>query len=257
MQLTKETFLAFSCPHCPLIDTEARDWLLGQIADRKPDWLIHLGDGHEADSASKFRSEYDWELEDEFASHNELLSALRGAHPPARRVFLPGNHDDNRLAINRIDKRLRGLCDYRKHEPELAHWLQPAEYVYDKDRGVFRLGQVTFAHGYETHATSDAYHSILLGIPFGLYVGGHTHRPAPVLQVQKTAAVPLPYWYSNAGTIREIQNIPWMNRNRRHGWGQALVHGEAQTWRYQNVSMPTSPCWEAETVVFRMFGDIK
>ena len=64
------TWIAFSCPHVPLQCDAAIDWMLGQISDLSPDVIIHLGDGHEADSASRWPSEYDWSLEDEFVGHN-------------------------------------------------------------------------------------------------------------------------------------------------------------------------------------------
>jgi predicted phosphodiesterase len=243
------TFLAFSCPHCPLEDKEAVDWLVQEIAGRKPSVVVHLGDGHEADSASRWPSEYDWPLSEEFKAHNEFLRRVREAQPSARRVFLPGNHDANLQAINRIDKKLRDLCDYRIHEDELKHWEQPCDYVYDRHRGVFRLGQVTFGHGYEAAANADEVQSITLGSPYGLWVGGHTHRPLPVTQARKTQQIPLPYWYANAGTLRDIWDVDYMTRKRRHLWGQAIVVGDVVVTKSPRMSRQ----WDAETVVRTMF----
>lgn len=243
------SFLAFSCPHCPLEDKEAIDWLIGEIGERKPNVIVHLGDGHEADSASRWPSEYSWTLAEEFKSHDDLLGRIRGAHPGARRVFLPGNHDANIQAIGRIDKKLRDLCDYRDREPELKHWEQPAEYIYDRYKGVFRLGQVTFAHGYESGVGADEIQSITLGVPYGLYVGGHTHKPLPVTQAKRTSAIPLPFWFANAGTMRDIWDVPYMERKRRHQWGQATVIGEVAITKSPRMTRQ----WNAETVVYRMF----
>lgn len=243
------TFLAFSCPHCPLEDKDAIGWLCEEIAARQPAVIVHLGDGHEADSASRWPSEYDWPLSEEFKAHNELLRRIREAHPGARRVFLPGNHDANLLAINRIDKKIRSLCDYRDHEPELQHWEQPCTYVYDRYRGVFRLGQVTFGHGYEAAANADEVQSITLGVPFGLWVGGHTHRPLAVTQARRTAQIPLPYWYANAGTLRDLWEVPYMDRKRRHMWGQGIVVGETAITKSPRMSRN----WNAETVIRNMF----
>jgi len=249
------SWLYFACPHCPLEDKEFYEWLLFHIGSRKPDVIIHGGDGHEADSASRWPSEYDWDLKHEFNSHNEYLKGIRKASPKSRRIFLPGNHDDNMLTLNRIDRKLRSLCDYREHEPELEYWEQPCTYTYSRDKGVFRLGQVTFAHGYEAGVSADEIQSITLGIPYGLYVGGHTHRPREVSQAMRTRAVPLPYWYANAGCARNIKDVPYMERKRRFNWGQGIVVGESANWRYEQSFMPQSPQWKAETVIFRMYDE--
>lgn len=248
------SFVAFSCPHCPLQDGGAVAWMLDRIGSLRPDVVVHLGDGHEADSASRWPSEYDWTLADEFAAHEALLKAIRKAAPRARRVFLPGNHDDNLLSINRIDKRLRGLCDYRakSNSPELhEYWEQPVEYVYDRRRGVFRIGQVSFCHGFESGANGDEYHAILLGQPYGLHVTGHTHRPTPVVvQAMRTRGIPLPYWYANPGCLRDLKP-PYMKRRRSHGWGQGIVVGAASVTKSPRLSRQ----WEAVVEVYRMADD--
>ena len=254
-------WLAFGCPHCPLEDPAAIDFVDEKIVEFRPDVLVHLGDGHEMDSASKWRNEYTWGLATEFKAHIELLRGrrelARRVNPNARCIFLPGNHDANLLTVDRIDKRYRGLLDYRYWEgSELRHWEQPAEYLYDPDRGVFRLGQVTFAHGYECNQSSDETQGFTLGVPHGLFVSAHTHRPAEVTQAAKTRLIPLPYWYANAGTIREIVDTPiYMYRKRRHLWGQAVVMGDCYVPK-DDEPLPQERQWDAETIVFRMFNDI-
>ena len=247
-------WLFFSCLHYPLVDTAAEAWLLDTVADYRPDVIVHGGDGHEADSASRWPSEYTWDLEDEFVQHNEFLRKVREAYAPARRVFLPGNHEANILGLNRINSKLRSLCDYRKLEPELDHWEQPAVYEYSR-RGIFRLGQVTFFHGYEAGVSADEMQGYNLGLPYGLTVSGHTHRPLAVTQALRTKGVPLPYWYANAGCLRDMVDVPYMERKRRHLWGHGLVIGEAAGWRYEQSLMPTSPLWSAETRILRMFNE--
>ncbi len=249
--MNSTSFLAFSCPHCPLEDANAIKWLLGKIEAEKPAVVIHLGDGHEADSASRWPSEYDWELADEFKAHNDLLASIRKVAPKARKVFLPGNHDANLSEWNRIDKKLRGLCDYHKQEPELEHWEQPCKYEYDRRSGCFRLGQVTFSHGYEANQSGDEFQSILLGVPFGLFIGGHTHRPTPgIMRASKTAAVPLPFWYANPGCMRDLKP-QYMKRKRSHQWGQGVVIGEAM----ETKSPRMSRMWDARVETFRLSGD--
>lgn len=248
-------FLAFSCPHVPFEDAAAIAWLHSKIQEHKPDLLVHLGDGHEADAASKWENEHDtpFTLKDEFDHHNELLKSLRKSAPAnCRRVFLPGNHDDNIMAAGRIDKRIRDLCDYRLHESEFrdGNWKIPCEYVYDRKRGTFRIGQVTFSHGFEAGNSSDEMQSILLGVPFGLLVSGHTHRVQHVQRAYKTKQVPLPYWYANPGCMRDMKP-EYVKRKRTHQWGQAIVVGEASDLKSPRVSKE----WSAHVEVFRMSDD--
>jgi len=242
-------FLAFGCPHVPLADDSAIAWLLKRIREYKPQVILHLGDGHEACSASRWPHEYEWTLTDEFTAHNKLLENIRKAAPKARRVFCWGNHDANLLAINRIDRQLRNLCDPRAHEPELRGW-QHIPYIYCRKRGVFRLGQVTFGHGYEHGVSADEFHSYLLGVPYGLYVGAHTHRPVEVTQAMRTKAVPLPYWYCNVGCLRDLKP-PYVERQRTYAWGHALVVGEAQPTKSPRMTR----CWDAHLEVYQMYND--
>lgn len=254
----REKFIAFGCLHCPLVDEEAVDWLKETIVEEQPDVVVCLGDAHEADSASRWPSEYEWSLADEFESVNRTLESVREVCPGARHIFLPGNHDDNLLAINRINKKLRGLCDYRR-QPELLPelfpanelWEQPADYVMDRERGCFRLGQVTFTHGYITAAGSDMKQAIMFAEPNGLLVSAHTHRPAAVEQATYSSKIDLPYWSANTGTLRDIWEVEYMRRKDRTKWGQGLVVGE--------VAITKGPrsgrTWDAETRIFRGYYD--
>lgn len=249
----KKSFLAFSCPHVPLHDRTAQKWLLKQIADRQPDVVVHLGDGMEMDSASRWPSEASWSIEDEFNGFNDYLRSIREVAGDAELVFIEGNHESNALTVNRIDKRLRGALDYRKEKnvPELQHWNANTRYVYDRRRGVYRLGPVAFAHGFEHAANCGRDQAVLLGDPYGLLITGHTHRPTSVSQVWLTPQIPIPYWHANAGTLRDMDSASYMERKRRHRWGQAIVHGETLITKSPRMSK----CWDAETLVFRMFGE--
>lgn len=251
MSTDRVSFLAFSCPHCPLHDRDTIAKLIGRIEEIQPDVIVHLGDGHEADGASKFDSEYDFDLLDEFEAHNDFLAQIRKVSRKSRKVFLPGNHDANLQEWNRIDKRLRTLCDYRDHEPELEHWEQPCQYIYDKRRGVFRLGPVSFGHGYEHGQNGDEFQALLLGVPFGLHVTGHTHRPTPMVQrCYRTKAVPLPYWFANPGCLREMKP-KYMERKRSHQWGHGFVTGETPMLKSPRMSR----MWEARVEIFKMADD--
>ena len=115
-------WLAFSCAHAPLQDEEAVQSLIETIVDYKPDLIIDLGDTHEADSASRWPSEYIWSLEEEYESTDNLRRQIRLAaalsKTPTKMVWLPGNHDRNLIAIARIDKKIRSLVHWKNWEQE-------------------------------------------------------------------------------------------------------------------------------------------
>ena len=247
------SFLAFSCVHTPFQDNEAIEWLVGQISKRKPDVIVHLGDGHDAAAASRFNDETLHTLLDEFDQHNEILAMIRKASPKSRRIFLPGNHDWNITAPARLDKRIRDICDYRRHEPELEHWDHKVKYVYDRINGCFRLGQVVFAHGYEAGTNAGEFESIYFANEYGLYVHGHTHRPTPegnAIRAERTKNRPLRYWYANAGCMRDLKPN-YMTKKRTENWGQAIVVGNAKLTK----SPRHKRCWDAETIWFRSYED--
>jgi len=251
-------WLAFGCKHAPLTDADAMAWAIERIRELQPDVIVDLGDAFEADSASRWPSEYDFTLDDEYRADNEHRRRIREAAPNAKLVFLPGNHDDNILAIGRIDKRMRARCNWQVrqyddrdrwlNEELLTHWQIKAKHLYCRQRGVYRLGQVAFAHGYEHGSNSDEFQAILLGDPFGLTVTAHTHRPMPVTQAQRTKDVPLPYWYANVGCLRDLKPS-YVARKRTHRWGQALAHGTAQITKSPRMSRQ----WTATVEIFRMY----
>jgi predicted phosphodiesterase len=255
-----ERFAVVTCSHAPLHDEEAHAWAAQQIREIKPTVVVHIGDLLEAQAASRFNNESSWSLRDEYEAGDDILHELREASPRARHIFLPGNHDFNIRAQARIPSAIRSLVDYRLHIPELANgkWEQPVEtYTYDYNRGVFRLGQIVMGHGWAAGMAADKQQTLDLAIPYGLGIFGHTHRPKPVTQVMLNQLTPLPYWFANPGTLREIvHSVEWMNRNRKHQWGQGLVTGEVKLYDDDN-KIPSAPEWEAETRIFRMFNDIE
>jgi len=249
--MTPVKFLAFGDLHCPLHDTDSVNWLLEKIAEHRPDYIVNLGDLFEADSASRWPSEYDFSLADEFEAANKILSDIRKVGGrKAEYVFLPGNHDENIIALNRIDPKLRGLCDYRRpgNVPELDHWQQPARYVYSRKSGSWRLGQIVFSHGYESGTSPGEYETLYMAYEYGLYVHGHTHRPHTVRQCMRTRAVPLRYWYANAGTLRQM-DCDYMARKRQAMWGSAVVVGDCLPVKSPRIGRQ----WSAETIIHKMY----
>lgn len=238
-------FAFVSCIH--LNEGPAFTWALDLIRDFKPDYLVNGGDTLDSDAASRWNPESPMSLEDEYRIADRITIKLAEAAPNAKKVFLEGNHEHNILAQHRIPKPLRSLCDYRKHIPSLKDWTR-LPYIYD-ERGVFRLGQVSFFHGYAAGNLSDRTQAVVLGVPYGLTVCGHTHRPVPVTQVQLTQGLPLPYWYANAGTLGPLKP-EYMTRQRTDQWGAAVVLGECLMGRAHRPS----PEWEAEVRMYQGKG---
>lgn len=252
------SWLAISCTHSPLHDDDAVDWALGECENRQPDVVIHLGDFLEAKAASRWPDEDIIALEDEYVAANDLLRSFRKVTPHAKHILLEGNHDANILAINRIPQELRGLVNYKRHIQEIyeGHWRMPCDYIYHREKGTYRIGQVTFAHGYKAGQTADKLQCPRLAMPFGLLVLGHTHRPKQVTQYQTSQSqVPGWYdpWYANPGALRDIDNVDYMTRKDRSGWGQGIVVGESHSWRYDQHYYPQYRAWNAETIVRRMY----
>ncbi len=250
--------LAYSCTHIPRHDKEAEDWMLGRISDEQPDIIVHIGDLIEAEAASKFKhSGVTWDLLGEYEQADEHFLRVYEAYPPARRVFLKGNHDANIQDIGRIDSALWRLADPKQNMKRWSLFEHPTEYIFDKFRGTFKVGQITFAHGWSTAVNADKIHALELADPYGLYVGGHTHRPERVSQISATQTIPLPYWAANVGTLRDIVDVHWMERKKRSRWGQAVFIGEVDTsWTFLENMMPNTRRWSGDIEIFRTYYDI-
>lgn len=245
---------AYSCTHVPLIDAEWEEWLLAQLEEFNPQVVVHLGDLFEAAYASRWPHEYEWTMEDELAHADHHLKKVREASPEAEHVLLMGNHDANMLSLARIPKNIgAGILDWRRHLRAVTsgEWEVGARYVYDRTYGTYRVGQVTFHHGYSAGVSADEHQSITLGMPFGLTVAGHTHHPCGIRQAKKTGKIHLPYYWANPGCGRTLKP-DYVTRSYTAGWGQGVVLGEAKLWRYQESLMPCAPEWAAETRIFKM-----
>ena len=243
MAQTPVKFIFFGCVHAPLQDPEAVAALLEGIRRFKPDVVIHGGDGHEADAACRFHSEYEFTLEDEYASHNAFLADLHKAAPNAQRVFLLGNHDNNLLKWGRLDKRVRKVADFRLHEPELTHWkLLP--YLHDRRNGCFRIGQVVFIHGFSVCTNADELETFYFTNEYGLCCRAHTHRPTVGIErCMRTKRIPLRYWYANAGCLRHLKP-EYVKTQNTEMWGHAYIKGEALPLKSPRLTRE----WSAEVV---------
>ena len=248
-------FVAWSCPHNPLTHRRAFEELLAEIERFRPDVLVCLGDLLDADAASRFPTEGDWDLADEYAAAGRHLRAARlAAGEDPRCVWLHGNHDQNILEPCRLPKRLRSLCDWHASDNPLSRELAEGgwrEIRYGHSRR-FRLGQVVFQHGAEHGVNAGRNLAQLYAPENGLLVWGHTHRPTPVTEAFLTNKISLRRWHANAGCLVDWRRLPYAARMNTSTWGHGCVVGEAYVGE-KRVSFK-SRRWEAETVVFRRAG---
>ena len=220
-------FLAMSCPHFPYQDKAGVTWLIKEISDYKPEVIVLLGDVCDTECLSRFAKQNAISLEQEYQAGDKCAETIHDHAHGAKIIWMQGNHEER--CFRPDYSALSELIDYRIHVKASSKWTHyPYELRQDK---CFSIGQVTFAHGWNTNDASIKKETIILGVPNGLYIHGHTHRPHCVKQV-KMGAVDLPYWYANTGTFIQTNPKPeYMKKRDDHQWGQGLVIGHANPKR--------------------------
>jgi predicted phosphodiesterase len=224
-------WLAFGCTHAPITDEKYWLWLLKQIDDYQPDFLIHLGDALEATGASR------WEVKEnqnpcvlhEFHVFEEQVKNLNTVAPKAKKVFIYGNHDSNLLHEERVPKGMRKMVQHYWSEIQdgvMKDWHFPCHtYAHDQ---FYRLGQITFQHGGNTGTAHTDNHlftqAVEYGVPNGLHVSAHTHAPVAPKQARLGGSW-LPYMVANVGTGMDWKQANYMERASKAQWGRALVRG--------------------------------
>lgn len=254
MRLSRFAFL--SDTHCSLINRLVFSQALKAIRDHNPHVLIHGGDLLEASSASVHPQDEPINILDEYRSGAETLDAMAEAAPKARRVWCLGNHDDNiqRRDPRRVPRQYREALHWSQQQAVSGSFARWEQVPYKKDAaGVFQLGQVVFAHGFSLNPELEALqlNNYVGGYAHRLVVSGHTHAPTHPTPCQRTRKVSLPLWHANAGTMADVSELSYMDRNDKWAWGAAVVLGECDT---------SGPClpgrrWEAETRILRMESD--
>jgi 3',5'-cyclic AMP phosphodiesterase CpdA len=224
--------LAYSCEHAPFTPAAHQEWLLREIADFKPQIIVHLGDRFESAAASVHPDEHQHTLEDEYEAAAKFSAQVRKQAPKARYVWTLGNHDDNlqKQDPRRVPKSMRSLLHWNKSAwgEEFRQWEQ-LPYVND-DRCCFTVGQVVFYHGFAHSDNSDEGEALEMAMWLGghshrLFIRGHTHRPQQVTQAERTKKRPLPWWYANVGTVGPLKP-EYMKRQSTLRWGVACAKVE-------------------------------
>jgi len=259
MARTLQRWAAISCIHAPFQRKKPLDKLLERLEEGGPfgklDDFIVLGDLLENSTSSIHPTEVQHTLADEFESAAEYLEEIRKRLPRKCRLhWMLGNHDDNLQVKDsrRTKASTRELIHWMdsKWQPVFAKWKQ---YPYIKpsrhnQSGVLRIGQCCFIHGWDAGMNSDEIECLQTVNAVGghshvLVVRGHTHTPKRVTQCKKSAKVPLPFYYANAGTMGPLQP-DYMSRKDCSGWGPAVVWGECMA---DTLSRYAGVQWTAET----------
>jgi predicted phosphodiesterase len=252
MELAKVA--AISCSHSPFTSSVAHARLLDFLSNVGSELthFVHCGDLLEAAAASVHAGEHSHTLADEFRHASNFLKSIREVLPSTcRRYWIWGNHDDNifKKDPRRIPEPLREMIEIGRDSrwPEFSKWVQ-LPYAKSK-KGVLQIGQAVFYHGFDAGQTSDELEALQINNMTGghahrIFVRGHTHRPIPPTQCLRTRKIPLPYYYSNVGTLGPI-DPEWANRIDTSAWAPAVLHLETKTER------PNRLCgknWNAELV---------
>ena len=253
-----KTFLAFSCIHFPFELKPALKWLLEQAELRQPDVLVNLGDSFDGMAAARWPNEAKHDLRDEYILTNEFLETIRKRSAKAGKsplcVWTAGNHEDNVLSENRIPPDLRSLCDWRslpQYLPEAKNW-RIHDYCYPtgpkaKQKSVYRLGQVSFLHGYKTCASADADACWQYGQEYGLTVQGHTHRPTDGIKHHYVKSMRGTRQYVNVGTFCDPEQMQYVRRKDHSQWWPTICVGnanpiksprESRHWSAEQIRMP-------------------
>lgn len=240
--------------HAPEQDEAMVAKAVAVIREYQPHVVVLIGDLIEGQAASRWAANKKHSLKEEFEAAAGVVERLKEAAKGARWALVEGNHDANLMGAGRIDPRLHEVIDYRRHLAKALKgwWVVP--YVNARKEGVYRLGAVSFAHGFDCTAHGERNEAVRLAHPGGLLVRGHTHRPVAVTQAKVNEKVALPYWYANTGTLSSLKP-PYTGRMNTDRWGGGVVVGVAKMGRAvqttQGGRMGRGWTWEAETVVFQ------
>lgn len=236
-------FLAYGDIHTIDHDEGYCAWLLEQLAAHQPDVVVCLGDVINAKAFSAYKNIGVVGIKEEAEYADKHLHDVFRFSRKARHIFMVGNHEE------RMERAAYEFLDLQPetYMKELANW-EKYDYVYHPS-GTFRLGQVTFYHGFETSDLGRTREAVDLGVEYGLCVSGHTHRIKQVHEIDK-GGVLLRRWIANPGCGLDFasQKLDYMKKKNDRTWGQGIVVGECD----EKVRYAGKRAWTAETIVRQM-----
>ncbi len=230
------SFLAFSCVHFPLHEPAAISWLLAQISSVSPRYVVSLGDMIDTACLSRFSKDSVASLQSEYDAVDQFCQQVNDAAPKATRVWIQGNHEQRMFRAEHSP--LSSVLDYRKHIRAARRWKH-IPYIYSREH-CFRLGPVTFHHGFNSSDSGIKREVINLGHPNGLVISGHTHRPHDVVPVT-FGSTRVPFWYANPGTFI-APNQSYTHTMDTSRWGTGVIVGECDTKRVVSTQVE----WRAQ-----------
>lgn len=244
--------IAFGDLHAPLTHAPYFDWLLGQIEDFRPHYVVNVGDWFEALAAKRWARYPDekWTAQDEVQAVVAQAAAINAVAPDARKVWLYGNHDDNLFGCHpdRIPVDLREIVNWRmmRGTEALESWEEKTTYTHGFR---FRLGPVTFQHGCDV--SKDGLRAmfgsaILYSSQNGLLVQGHSHKPVHPQECE-IRSLPTRFWVANAGCGCEWDRMHYMDRFQKAKWGRGclLIETSASACKVGNTAFARK-AWDAE-----------
>ena len=240
--------VAFSCLHAPISCKGYFDWLIGQIEEFKPNYIVNLGDWYEGKWAKRWLKHKDesWSVLDEHRKVAEQARAINQAAPKSQKIWLYGNHDDNAFSVH-PDRTADDIVpavhweENKDASKALEKWSVVKKYGHDVLK---RLGPITFQHGVDLSSAGIKRETVYYSTPFGLRVSGHTHRPTDVTQLELSGA-PLPYWHVNPGCGADWDKMHYVDRMNKQNWGRGVVLIETAGVE-QSRSAYASKQWDAE-----------
>lgn len=237
--------LAFGCTHLPIHSEQFRQWRLEQIREYNPDYVVNLGDWIECKFGSRWPSDHKFDARREFHALKADAEDIRNAASKAKLVWVHGNHCDNWNQPGRLPEDLRTLVgEYQELLlPEvMSDWIH-VPYGHDQ---FYRIGQVTFQHGCQTNVNAERDQSLLFGVPYGLHVSAHTHRPVDITAVKVNQHHIFGMYYCNVGTGADWNQMHYMDRLNKENWGRAIVKIEANDQPGKHYYAKRN--WEAEFI---------
>ena len=235
----------------PIQCEEFRQWRLQKIREFKPHVVVNLGDWHDANYASRWDNEDDWDAVAEFDLLAQDARETREAlGPKGRIVWLHGNHDDNPQQPGRIPKKVRSAVEFAKMQ-KLAGLIDDWEIVPYRHDSYFRLGQITFQHGCQTNINAERDQALAYGVPYGLYVCAHTHRPKKLTGIELPGAGPIfGMQFCNVGCGADWTRMHYVTRLNKQRWGRAILVGDYNprmrtAWHHNRQ-------WDAELLIHSM-----
>lgn len=243
--------VAYGCSHEPICHPGYFQWLLKTIEEVKPHYIYNLGDLYEGIAGSRHTKDprHNWSLMDEHRAVAKHIKAINEVAPHASKYWLYGNHDDNLFGVHadRLPEDLRELANWQTHEfvaKELSGWRVKETY---KHGARVYLGQLSFGHGCPVGGSSAKDEAYSYGVPYGLDVRSHTHRPEAVTQA-KERQVLLPYSYCNVGTGADWEKMHYMDRQSKLLWGRGCLVAEVNC-AGEGREVRASKNWDAEVLV--------